>query len=424
MDLTFPIFETLIFSLFDVLQYYLVTNKLNNGSIKFSPKHIKGIVLASLCAGISAYFIEGMYSYFASMCIFIALCWWIYRRTGLLLLYLHIIGISLVLTSQLLVIFLVYVLIGKLEYSSDIGFLAQMMGLTISFMIAKFLPVHLLYRYIETKNDLFRVISLNLFIVLSFCIVYWYMHFKGVLENLIWFLVIVTLILLINLLFLRDGLKNHVIEEQNRAYELYLPIVNELMDEIRIKQHDFDNHMTALKAVLEQQKEAGKTIERVGDCIHEIEQSFRNVDLLKMKNRIVAGFLYSKMKLSVEENIALDICIDDYMLETTLKDYELLDILSILTDNAFETCIPDNRVMIRFYKEKGRSVIEVSNRHPYISSALINDFFAKGFSSKSSEKRGVGLYKLKKIVSGHKGDIEVSNVCHGENFVVFKIKLP
>lgn len=415
--------ETLVFSLFDTLQYYLVTNKLSNGHLKTRVWHISVIALCAIFAGASSYLVEGLYSYIVGTSAFLVLSWVLYKRKGFQLAYLHVIAISIVLVVQLIVICIFNLLMGGIEYSSQMGLIAQTAGLVISYLASRFLPLHILFRFVETKNDLFRVISLNVFIVLSFCVIYWYMHFDGILENLVFLSAIVAVVLLINVVFLREGLKNHAIEEQNRAYALYLPIVNELVDEIRIRQHDFDNHIAALKAVLESKKETQEAMNKVEEHINEMDKSFSNVRLLKMKNRIVAGFLYAKMKQSKLENIELEIMIDNYSLDTTLRDYELLDILSILMDNAFETAIPDNHVILRFYKEKERSVIEIANKHPYIPISSIEDFFTKGYSAKNTDKRGLGLYKLQQIVAGNSGDIEVLNSDFGENYIVFKITL-
>lgn len=424
MDLTFPFIQTLILSIFDVLQYYLITNKVNNGSLKFDYSHVLPIILCTLMAAISSCFVEGVYSHFASTTVFIFFLWWIYHKIGLLLIYLHVIGSTLVITLQLVIAFLIYTVLGRAEYSFSVGLVAQIIGLLLSFLVARYMPAHLLLRYVENRNDTFRIISMNIFVVLTVCVVYWYIKFEVITENLVFILVIALIIIGINLVFLKEGLKNRAIEEQNHAYELYLPIVNELMDDIRMKQHDFDNHITTLRAVLDRTKEAALSVESVEGCINGIEHSFQHVHLLKLENKIVAGFLYSKMKQALEEKIDFSISVEDYTCVTSLKDYELLDILSILIDNAFETGVTDNQVKIRLYKDKGRSIIEVSNKHPYTTSSVINDFFTKGFSSKGSTQRGLGLYKLKRLMLDTKGDIEVHNVDLGENYLVFKASLP
>ncbi len=422
--MTFPLIETLLFSLFDTLQYYIVTNKLSNGHLKTHIWHIPVIVLCAIVAGASSYLIEGVYSYIVGTCALIVLSWILYKRSGFQLAYLHIVAISIVMSLQLFIIFCVDAFLGEIEYTAQIGMSAQLIGMVLAYITARYLPLQLLFRFVETKNDLFRVVSLNIFIVLSVCVLYWYMQFDGILENMILISAIVVIILLINVVFLREGLKNHGLEQQVRAYELYMPIVSELMDEIRIKQHDFDNHIAALKGVLVQHKGDRETLDRVEEYLNEQESTFKNVDLLKMNNRIIAGFLYSKMKESIDKRIRMDIRIEDYSFETEMLDCQVLDILSILVDNAFETNIPDNHVFVRFYKENERSVIEVANKHSYIPHSRLEGFFTKGYSEKNPQNRGLGLYKLEKIVTENRGEIEVSNFDFEDNYLVFKIVLP
>ncbi len=422
--MTFPFLETLIFSFFDVLQYYLLTNKLSNGKIQVNPWHAIGLLGGAVLGTIISVSVSGIYAIFANVLVLLGLCYFLYKRTGLQLVYLSIIGMVLTQTVQLLIIILIYASNGKIEYTSNTGMAAQVMGLVLAYVTARYIPIHLLFRYVESKNNLFRVVIINVFILMTFCAIYWYLHFEGVIENIISIAVIVIIVLLINLIFLREGLKNQAVEEQYQAYQRYMPIVNELIDEIRIKQHDFNNHITALKIVMDQKTVAESVVKKVEDYLHEAEASFRNADLLNIKNRIVSGFLYSKKKQAKEAGIQLEIYIEDYVLETSLTDYELMDILSVLVDNAFETGIQGNLVKIHFLKEKEKSVIEVANKHPYIPIGKINEFFIKGFSSKGSDKRGLGLYKLKALISKCQGRLEVSNVDDGENYVVFRVTLP
>ncbi len=44
------------------------------------------------------------------------------------------------------------------------------------------------------------------------------------------------------------------------------------------------------------------------------------------------------------------------------------------------------------------NVIEIRNKHPYLNVESINKIFNKGYSTKSSNKRGYGLYNTKEIV--------------------------
>lgn len=165
--MTFPFFETLVFSFFDVFQYYLITNKLNYGKISVVPRHFIGIVVFAISSAVGSVTIEGVNAYFINTVFFMLLSWWLYNKRRLQLLYFHIIGISLVLTIQLSIIFLMYIFLRGVDYTFTMGMIAQILGLILAILVSKFLPIQLLFKFVEARNDLFRVISLNLFILLS-----------------------------------------------------------------------------------------------------------------------------------------------------------------------------------------------------------------------------------------------------------------
>lgn len=328
----------------------------------------------------------------------------------------------LLILIQLSIICCIHLFLRDFDYIFEVGILAQCIGVTLSYLIARFIPIHYLFEYIKSGNYIFKIVLLNMFLILSMCVVYWYLRFTVFLANMSFMLVIATIMLLMNLIFLKEGLKNHVIEEQNRAYQLYLPIVNELIDKIRLRQHDFNNHIASLKIVLDQQN-IGKE-SQIQVYLNTMENRFSHVDLLKMKRKIIAGFLYSVIKQAEEKDIDLDVTIEDYEINTHLQDFEILEVLSILVNNAFETNVSENHVKIKFFIENGKSVLEVANKHKYIAVSDFNQFFKKNRSTKEGQGRGLGLYKLEKLLYAQKGEIEVFNSGDYENFIVCRVTFP
>ncbi len=56
--------------------------------------------------------------------------------------------------------------------------------------------------------------------------------------------------LFINLVIIKNGLVNEFTAKELLIYRTYNPIVEELIDEIRSRQHDFDNHLQALNTII------------------------------------------------------------------------------------------------------------------------------------------------------------------------------
>ncbi|MGO3169234.1 GHKL domain-containing protein, partial [Senegalia sp. (in: firmicutes)] len=104
--------------------------------------------------------------------------------------------------------------------------------------------------------------------------------------------------------------------------------------------------------------------------------------------------------------------------------YELIEVLGNLIDNAFETEIKDNVVIISFLRKYGNDIIEVSNKHPRIEEEGIEKFFEKEFSTKKKKGRGYGLYNIKERLKKYDVEILVENEYREEyesNFISFRI---
>ena len=99
-----------------------------------------------------------------------------------------------------------------------------------------------------------------------------------------------------------------------------------------------------------------------------------------------------------------------------------MEFIGNLVNNAFETGIDNNSVVIRLSQEKSMNIIEIRNKHPYFKREVIDRIFNMGFSTKSHVGRGYGLYNVGKIIKKYGGETEVFNEEYsGENYLVFKI---
>ena len=102
--------------------------------------------------------------------------------------------------------------------------------------------------------------------------------------------------------------------------------------------------------------------DRIGameNYMNDIKGSSNLGDLIKLDNKVLAGFLYSKIKNAEELNIQFHILIKDYGFKLNLKDYRNnRDNRKFNKSNAFETGIEHNVVILKL-KEKDMNVIEV-----------------------------------------------------------------
>jgi sensor histidine kinase regulating citrate/malate metabolism len=193
-----------------------------------------------------------------------------------------------------------------------------------------------------------------------------------------------------------------------------------------MRQHDFKNHLQALNMMIYASKDKEELTKRFEAYTGQIAYKDELNEFLKYSNKVIAGFLYGKKSQAEAQNIKFSIHINEPIFESKLNDYEWIELFGILIDNAMETGVEDNEIIVIIDKEEDMNLLMVKNKHPYLEIETIRNMFNKGVSSKSKAKvsRGYGLYNIKQIVTKYHGSIEAYNEAGAENFVVLKALIP
>jgi hypothetical protein len=254
-----------------------------------------------------------------------------------------------------------------------------------------------------------QIIVVNLYNIISSVSLHSLVEINNNLERFFVWLPFFVMLLIINYIILYAKKKSQELEKQDAVANQYVPLIDAMGEEIKMRQHDFDNHLNTLIGMMESRKHSKDTYEEVEKYLYAMEGEEYIGDLIKLHNRIVAGFLYSKRKYADEHGIELTLVLKDFEIKTKLKDFELIEILSVLVDNAFEADVENNKVSITFDKIDGKNVISVANKFRKITNQQMNDFFKKGYSTKGNEDRGIGLYKIQRLIMRKNGSIVVSN---------------
>ncbi|NLY47201.1 MAG: GHKL domain-containing protein [Tissierella sp.] len=209
-----------------------------------------------------------------------------------------------------------------------------------------------------------------------------------------------------------------------KTYEEYLPIIEDLMEEIRYRQHQFDDHIQAIRMLAMTGDNLESTVKKMKGYAEDIVLNSKITKLIKLDNRILSGFLYEKYRSAEAMGVDFTIIIDDYEFKTNLKDYELVEIVGNLINNAFESNTKDNKVILNLTAEDDMGLIEIKNKYPFLNSSGISQLFMSGYSTKSKDGRGIGLPNVRKIISNHGGMLQVQNdTIDDENYLVFRILL-
>ena len=212
------------------------------------------------------------------------------------------------------------------------------------------------------------------------------------------------------------------------VHEIYAASYQKLIDEIRVRQHEFDNH---LQAIINQQFTCSTYEELThvqGEYIQAITYDNRHNKLLRQGNSVYIAFLYGKFVSMEEQGIEIDYKISIGQLKCGMPVYKIIEITSDLLNNASEAlALPtevSHPVYLQIEETEGNILLEIRNVGDPLSPDFISACFKKGYSKKGSG-RGLGLYNVKNIANQYGAHIRFQNIIIDQhNWISFNITIP
>ncbi len=218
------------------------------------------------------------------------------------------------------------------------------------------------------------------------------------------------------------SIKNREMELQ-KAYE---GSYQDLVQSVRMRQHEFDNHLVALCGVYKTADTVEELIRRQSLYRGELEKHNQYNRLLSLQSPVLAGFLYSKFDRAQEMGCRISYSVKTAGEDTLrIPEYHVIELLGILIDNAVEALEhqEDGQIYVEL-AETGRAIrIIVRNTSEYVPQGDIVKFTKNGYSSKGTG-RGLGLASLALIVNQYDGELKVCNEEWEQvNWLVFQIEI-
>ncbi|MCR4955276.1 MAG: GHKL domain-containing protein [Lachnospiraceae bacterium] len=301
--------------------------------------------------------------------------------------------------------------------------LENLLTITISFILGLFLKKYKCYSLIE-NNFTLKALSASLFSISFFINCFYKMDIQAYFGILIYIVSALIVLSLINWEVFSNQKRLAEKEKELHAYETYLPIINELIDQVRIRQHQYDNHIQAIRMLPVTCTDYDALVSKLAEYSDYIADGFSDTTLLKMNNKVLAGFLFSKYCEAIHKNRNLQIQLKKIDIQTSVPEHDLVTILGILIDNALEAIEENDVIFLVLNSQDNRCQIRISNKCQILNETIQNNMFNKGYTTKpnSDKKHGLGLYNLKKLVDEYHGKIIVSNEALDEaNYLVFEI---
>lgn len=226
--------------------------------------------------------------------------------------------------------------------------------------------------------------------------------------------------------------KSEAESERDRAQinAMYYSAYDELLTTIRENQHDIKNHIQAIVGMTYSIEDHNELIRRQQEyCNCVMKHNSETKILLTAENPLIVGFLYKKFQDAEDKDITLEYRINLGSGNTPIPEYEMVDMIGILVDNAVEALEVEEDQLLKKIKvfvgvREGKMQISVSNVSNPGTINKIGQFFKKDVSTKGSG-RGIGLFKLKNEVLRHSGEIRISNeIYEAINYLEIVVLLP
>ena len=215
-------------------------------------------------------------------------------------------------------------------------------------------------------------------------------------------------------------------EKELMMYQLYIQPLEELVKEIRASQHDFDNHLNAILNMHLTVDTYDELVRRQLEYIHEVrsDNASRYLSLLRISDKVLAGFLYSKI-INSPENVETDVEVRNWKVISGVSEHRLIEMAGVLVDNAYEaTAKEGGKVKIFLDSEDDHLVLDVFNQYPKQSLEEISRFFESGYTTKQrdGQKHVIRMENVKKLTRNLGGELVVGQEeIEGVNYMHFML---
>lgn len=208
----------------------------------------------------------------------------------------------------------------------------------------------------------------------------------------------------------RRKVKMKEFQAELKLHKLYEKSFQNLIDDIRAKQHEFDNHINTIYSQHFLYKTYDELVNAQKTYCKNVTEENRFNKILSQGNKTVLAFLYGKLTEAEKSGVKVNYKVNIGELESKLPVHKVIELLGSLLDNAIEALKGEEKLTgleLIVLENQSEIMIRVSNECGELHYSDIQNFFKKGYSGKGRD-RGYGLYNVKKICDEYGVKIEAN----------------
>lgn len=290
-------------------------------------------------------------------------------------------------------------------------------------------PSKKLFLFLNDQSWKTQIIVVFMVLSIFWLDVFYYLKKTIEPEMLIFFLIIILIDIAIGLDWQKNASFYHKREKDLQLQETYFPAYEDMISEIRAIQHSYDNHLCAILNMPLFIHNYEELVKKQKEYISEISNTDikKYIKLLKIDDKILAGFLYHKIMQAKEMGVDIQVDIKESHTASFSSRGDIIEVVGILINNALETrSSENNQIYIELSNDEAHFFFCIKNKYQVLSLEELQRLFEKGYSTKidSAKKRGFGLYNARRIVDSLNGTLSVENeIIRGFNYICFLINI-
>ena len=269
-------------------------------------------------------------------------------------------------------------------------------------------------------------ILLNILLITLITLVWQHYADKAIIDFVLYVFLLSIVLIFANMELIINGRKLFRQKRSLRAYRQYIPIINELIIEVRHKQKNHIENIKHIEEIVEENDEYHQLCKALDAYSDKLISENVSSTLLKINYKLLAGVLFTMIHKAYEQNVILNINLTAVHFTTRLHEYQLVELVEILVDNAIEATPSGESCYLTLGSLNDKILVKTSNPGPIATPEYIHEIFKEGYTSKNNTLRehGIGLSKLRKIINNNNGDIIVNNEIINEiQHICFEINI-
>ena len=188
------------------------------------------------------------------------------------------------------------------------------------------------------------------------------------------FILLVPAVIVLGFMYAKWNNSQKIIEklEKEKYHDMCMQKrYDEILKEIRLKQHALKNHLAAIFSTHHTYKTYEQLVYAQGKYCNKLVEEHKYNNVLLIGNTILSSFLYDKFKEIEDEGISLEYRISTKLENLSIPTYHMVEIMGILMDNAKEALndMEEKFVSVELTENQQACFFTIRNTYRYVSYA-------------------------------------------------------